>query len=804
MPIDPRMVKWDEEPQEKATPKIDPRMVAWDDEKPKKKAKNYAADLAGGLVRGAGSIGATLIRPFESAADNAQRRTSMDAALNDLIGADPQSFGYQGGKLVSEIAGTLPVGGLLGKAVGAGANAVGMGARAAPLVQSIASSGFNAGGKTGLAGIATRAAGGAVSGGATAALVNPQDAATGAALGALLPGAVQVAGKAGGAAGRVIRDVRMPQSAKVANKLAESLDMTPSQLAAALSQQGPSLIPGYRPTVPQILQTPVTSQLQRTLKTAGANAIGDAERVQQDAFRSALERVAPISATTQDAAERAGGAIGQFAGAERSRLSKLVNDAFEGVDPFNESKIYLPLDEMQASASKFLGQGTFGTGGKAAEALKTARKVGTVELPALSNTPKAAIGKQQSLEQAVRAAGGIKPGAGGLGGEIGDLMNRQSGTSGLVNKKSGKPIDMLAEEMHMRGFLPDDDPATLVEMLRGGGGRKVFANDIGDDAFRGRLESAMGDIPAGEVLPTPVNFQTIQNLRSSIGEAAEQASLAGNKKEAAALRQMVADIDGKLQSIADAGEGVNGEMFAQDMVDQYRKARAMHADKMKRFETGPQAGMFRKGGDGQMQVQGAEIPGKFFSARRSQVEDVQAFKRMIGDRQDLANELKSFAMTEGASTSNTAGDLTSKYLKWLESRSGGLRELLTPQEMATVREVGKAVERQINAEQLGRVSGSDTAQKLASLNSLGALDSRVVDVLANRIPLVGQFTGPMLSGLRNNAITARNAQLSGLLSDPAALSSALQQVGPESMGLLNLINNAGKGVLKVAPVISAQ
>jgi hypothetical protein len=35
MPIDPRMVKWDEEPQEKAAPNIDPRMVAWDDEKPK-------------------------------------------------------------------------------------------------------------------------------------------------------------------------------------------------------------------------------------------------------------------------------------------------------------------------------------------------------------------------------------------------------------------------------------------------------------------------------------------------------------------------------------------------------------------------------------------------------------------------------------------------------------------------------------------------------------------------------------------------------------------------------------------------
>lgn len=800
MPIDPRMVKWEDVQPTEST--IDTRMVKWDDDKSKKKAKNYASDVAGGLVRGAGSIGATLIRPFESADENKQRRASMDAALADLIGADPESLGYQGGKLVSEIAGTLPVGGLMGKAVGGAAKAVGLGAKAAPLVQSIATSGFNAGGKTGLAGIATRAAGGAVSGGVTAGLVNPEDAVTGAALGAALPGAVQLVGKAGGAAGRVVRDMRTPAATKAANKLAQTLDMKPADLARVLTQQGPELIPGYQKTVPQILQDPITSQLQRTLKTAGTNAIGDAERVQQQAFRNALEGVAPIATTTQDAAERAGGAIGDYAFAERARMSKLVNDAFEGVDPFKESAIYLPLDEMQGAASKYLGRGTFGTGGKADQALATARSVGTMELPSIAATTKKAMGKSQNLEQAVRAAGGIKPGAGGLGGEIGDLMNRQSGTSGLVNKKGGKSVDLLAEEMYMRGFIPDDDPATLLQMLRNGGGRNVFASDVADNAFAGRMEAAMGDLPGAESIPKTVDFQTIQNLRSSIGEAAEQSSLAGNKKEAAALRQMVADIDGKLQNIAD-GVADPAEFFAPDMVESYAKARAMHADKMKRFETGPQAGIFRKAGDGQAQVQGAEIPGKFFSGRRSQVEDMQAFKRLIGDRQDLADEMKRFAVTEGYGTSNAAGDLTAKYLTWLDSRSGGLRELLTAKELATLREVGKGVERQIKTEGLGRVSGSDTAQKLASLQSLGALDSRMVDVLANRIPLIGQFTGPMLSGLRNTAIQARNEQLSGLLANPDAMAKALQKIGPESQGLLNLINKSGQGLLRVAPVISA-
>lgn len=85
--------------------------------------------------------------------------------------------------------------------------------------------------------------------------------------------------------------------------------MRPADLADALVQPGPSLIPGYRPTVPQIMQNDNISQLQRTLKTAGTNAIGEAERAQQAQLRAALERVAPIDLSVQDAAQRAGGRL---------------------------------------------------------------------------------------------------------------------------------------------------------------------------------------------------------------------------------------------------------------------------------------------------------------------------------------------------------------------------------------------------------------------------------------------------------------------------------------------------------------
>ena len=762
-----------------------------------------AGNLLAGAVRGAGSIGATLLAPLDIAGDalagrglslqsNRQRRADMDAALGGM-GAETDSLMYQGGKIGGEILGTAGAGGVLGNV------AARLGA-SAPLVQALTSSGFSAGGRTGLAGMATRAAGGALTGGVTAAAVNPEDAATGAALGAVLPIALQGAGKAAGALGRGVRNMRAPADAKAAARIADFAGMRPADLADALVQPGPSLIPGYRPTVPQIMQNDNISQLQRTLKTAGTNAIGEAERAQQAQLRAALERVAPIDLSVQDAAQRAGGAIDDYAKSAYKEASKKVSAAFDAIDPFNESAVMLPIDEMMAARGKYLGAGTFGDGSKAAQAIATAQDVGTQALPAVKAIPQSA-GRVQTLEQAVRSQGGIRQGE-YLGREISELGRKQSKTTGLVSK-AGRDVEAMADTMFERGFIPDNDPATLVDMLRNGGGRNSYANDAMEAGFQRMADDAAGDLPGAEVVRQAVPFSTVQNLRSSIGEAAQQAKLAGSNKEAAALRGMVESIDDSLQRVAGGG-AQPGEYFAPDMVSGYQNARALHRAKKLQFETGPQIGMFRQAGDGQPVLQGAEIPGKFFNGKRSQVDDVEAFKTLIGNSPDLARELKRYAVTEAASTGNVAGDLTSKYGKWLDSRSGARRGLFNAQENATLEEVGKAVSRSLSAESLGRVSGSDTAQKLASLNNMGLLDNKAVGLLANRIPIVGQFTGPMLSGLRDTAIQSQNKQLAGLLADPEALAAALRKNTPGDAGLLRLLRPAGRGLLGAAPVISAQ
>lgn len=179
--------------------------------------------VAGG-VRGAGSIGATLIRPFESGQQNEERRAAMDSALESM-GADQQSFAYQGGKVTTEIGGTMGVGGAVTQAVGRVAPQL---LQAAPrLVQAINSGGMTTGARVapGVGAQATdlgiRAAGGAINGGMAAGMINPADAPIGVAVG----GAIPVVTKAAGAAGHLVGNAVSPRMAhnNAVNKIGGAL-----------------------------------------------------------------------------------------------------------------------------------------------------------------------------------------------------------------------------------------------------------------------------------------------------------------------------------------------------------------------------------------------------------------------------------------------------------------------------------------------------------------------------------------------------------------------------------------------------
>lgn len=212
-------------------------------------------DAAAGAVRGAGSIGATILYPIDKATDlikgdrtaslsdlvtgkkplsrNEERRRDMDLALQDL-GADTTSISFKGGKLAGEVAGTAGTGGLIAN----GLRAIpGVAAAAPGFVNAVRTAGMSAGPSTGVANLATRAAGGALTGGASAGLVNPEDAGAGAIIGGALPGVAQVAGKVGQKIGAVIRGPEQsPELAAAVTKARDAGYVLPP------SQANPSLM----------------------------------------------------------------------------------------------------------------------------------------------------------------------------------------------------------------------------------------------------------------------------------------------------------------------------------------------------------------------------------------------------------------------------------------------------------------------------------------------------------------------------------------------------------------------------------
>jgi hypothetical protein len=210
--------------------------------------KQGLGNLTAGAVRGAGSIGATLVdlarsrlgdptsqsipanlRPqvthgLAAAPRGAELRSAMDAGLTSA-GADPTSLAYQGGKLGAEIAGTAGVGGMLGKGVQGMAQTRAM-SGLEPIVEGVAkglqTGGFRVGPLAGTGmGTAARVATGAATGGAAAGMVNPEDAGLGAAIGGALPGVTQLAGNAGAAIRRGMAPEVAPEVRQLAQRAQE-------------------------------------------------------------------------------------------------------------------------------------------------------------------------------------------------------------------------------------------------------------------------------------------------------------------------------------------------------------------------------------------------------------------------------------------------------------------------------------------------------------------------------------------------------------------------------------------------------
>ena len=306
-------------------------------------------NLAAGLVRGAGSIGATLMWPIDKAEDmirgdreqtlstlitgdkpisrNEERRAAMTDALR-LAGANPDSTAFTVGKIGGEIAGTAGVGGALANGL---ARVPGAAAAMPGVINAIRTGGMTTGtavapgAMNALTNLGTRAVGGAVTGGLSAGLVDPEQAGMGAAVGGALPVVMRGAGALGNAAGRVIRGPQQapeltaaieqarqagyvipPTQAKptLSNRLLEGFSgkITTAQNASARNQTVTNRLAAQTLGLP--VDVPITPQALNNVRQQAGQAYGAVEQAgvitPGPAYERALDRIiAPYRTAAQ-------------------------------------------------------------------------------------------------------------------------------------------------------------------------------------------------------------------------------------------------------------------------------------------------------------------------------------------------------------------------------------------------------------------------------------------------------------------------------------------------------------------------
>lgn len=733
-------------------------------------------NLAGGLIRGAGSIGATLLKPKDALEEfiakrmganlpAPERRAGMDSALQSL-GLDTDSAAFGTGKLASEIAGTLGVGGAIANTA---ARVPGVAQAAPKLLQAIRTSGMTAGPVAagfvpGAAALATRAAGGAIAGGASAGLVDPESAGFGAAVGGALPVGLKVAGTIGRGVGSVFKTGQT----RAAERLAAGLEGDRAAIAAQL-RAAQVLVAGSRPSVAQVLRTPQAGIMERVIgDSPGGSKLKELYAAQNAARLGALDSVAPIQVGgSAQARADFGTAVGRYASPEEGRLSKFAGQAFEDVDPNNVVELGLPFAKFQGAIDKYLGPGTFGQGSKAMEAMRTAKGVGQIEVPAVKAVT--AGPKTTPLATAVRRAGGLSiKDHSGLRGELaglkGDLKN-------LVRTNGGQSPARLAEKMHEAGFIADDDAATLLNALREeSAGSPVYSmRDQPERAWAAQRAAEMGAPPEAGTIDKAVPWSQVHSLRTSINDAwAAAASKPGASKEAAALLQMRKGLDDTINSAA-AGRGGPLDVMSQEAADRFLEARKSWEMLQQRFHTGPQAGIFRKGGDGQPAKQGGEIASAFWGNRPGLAEDVQSLRRLIDDNPALLGQFRSMVTTEGASTQTQTGNLTGKFARWVDNALPGLKEGFEPEQVKALRRIALDIKRAEVAASAGMSKGSNTYQNASHALDLGLLDSPLVKAAGMRVPLGGLG----IDWLRESARKGQARGLADLFSDPTKAADAL-------------------------------
>ena len=672
-----------------------------------------------GLIRGAADIGTTLVEvgrttpaggpaPIATLPERFQERQRQITAGMEEMGAQVNAPGFTGGRLAGQIAGTAGV----GPVVGGGLRAAGL----TRLGEAVAAGGFGptgAGGVTGARGLGLRAAGGGIGGGTAAALTDmtPEGAATGGAIGAVLPVAARPVGSvlAGLYQGFVRPFAQTKELSEdiLAETLGKHLEGTP--LAIGRGAATPST-PGFERTLPEMIEAgggratttlaELANRLQSSSQTLNQQISDQIER-RVGALQSQLARV-------QGQIQTQGSALAPAAIEDLRRVQTQIQDEI--------AKEQSALDFVRAAKFQELPVSMQAPGQTLSDVAKELQD----ELRKTVIRPE--------YQRALDSAGNTKT----------DIENVVSEAQRLL-------------ERPLSTFAPETAP-TLV--------RKIVA--LKEASQEG--PQLLG--PDGQPIEKPAmaTLEQLDDLRKAINDAYAEAKVASSQLSpttAANLKQLQFTIDDAVQE---------SSAFSKETKDLYRNAvanyRKLYAP---RFRKGPAADILRPGRYSDQQLMPSGVVEAFFKTEdladnfvRTFAGDARAFQAM---RDGVLTKFRNEVASSGVISEDAARAFMSKnaaVLKKLDDAGVGIAPKLAEIEaqsaameraIAKVKESGGGFDRTRTPEEVlnymlsdpARMSvamkkvdadGKDVIRRVITSNLTSAIDSTnpaaAVDMLTNK------------------------------------------------------------------------
>lgn len=381
------------------------------------------------------------------------------------------------------------------------------------------------------------------------------------------------------------------------------------------------------------------------------------------------------------------------------------------------------------------------------------------------------------------------------GGKIGMVYGKGGNDGHGIAKISEKHMEALQDPQGFIGSMHIDPAAS--------GPNRIRLTD--DDLRRGIVRLTHNDNPADPWLLTAYEKQNpalggvsapgTRTDTAGLGRGGDTARSAGTASIDDILTRMLSDA-AEARSVPpppprDPRQYVGG-LLAPDQAEVLADARRFHGFLKDRYESGPAAGLWRTGMDGRPVLNGGEVPKAFFSSKASQAADIDQFTSMLPGNDDALAALRQYGIADLAQqATGPTGNLSfPKTRNWMNQRAEAIPGLYNAEQQQTLGAVRNDLGRAFEAENLGRATGSNTAQNLLGA---GVLDSRAASALAGFIPRLGPAG---LEAMRQSSRRRVASEVGDALIDPRQAISALRVF--EEL----LAPNAAQRGLRVVPQVA--